>query len=261
LLKIAAHPNVVSIQGVEVLSENEIGIVMELCGGGSLRDILRQTPVLSEFFIWTILMSLAGALANLTKLQIVHRDIKPENILITADYQFKLSDFGLAKVVKSTTGTFTGTLCYMAPEILGNETYGKEVDVWSLGCCLYEMMAGERPFTGKTAPELLASIQKGPSPLPDKYSAGLRQLVKNMLSIDRNARPLFFDLFKRANQQRDVNLARDYQRLLFEATQFENDRQAFARLVVQQEQEFAFKKRQLNQRLQKFEFYQSLAKK
>lgn len=149
----------------------------------------------------------------------------------------------------------------MAPEILSNETYGKEVDVWSLGCCLHEMMAGKRPFIGKTAPELLASIQNGPSKLPEKYSAGLRQLVMNMLSIDRNARPSVVDLFNRANQQRDVNLARDYQRLLFEATQLENDRQAFARLVAQKEQEFALKKTQLNQGLQQFEFYQSLAKK
>lgn len=86
MLKIAAHPNVVSIQWVEELPQNEIGIFMELCGGGSLRDILRETPVLSEFFIWTILMSLAGALIHLTTVQMVHRDIKPENILITGRY-------------------------------------------------------------------------------------------------------------------------------------------------------------------------------
>jgi len=100
----------------------------------------------------------------------VHRDVKPANILIGADGLARLTDFGIARLVDTSTltltGTMLGTATYMAPEQLENHAVGPSADVWSLGIVLLECLTGERVYAG-TPSEVLARRMAGPVTLPD----------------------------------------------------------------------------------------------
>jgi protein kinase A len=103
---------------------------------------------------------------------IVYRDLKPENLLIMANGYLKLVDFGFAKLCKTRTYTLCGTPEYLAPEILLNKGHGKPVDWWCLGILLYEMMAGQAPFTDEDPMQVYQKILKGKVKFPrtfDKY--------------------------------------------------------------------------------------------
>ena len=114
----------------------------------------------SESIASRVIKSLAAGLYYLHNYGIVHRDLKPENILVTSkneDVDVKISDFGSSKMLGSwqKCTESVGTLTYTAPEILMGKSYGKEVDVWSLGVITYVMLAGCLPFDVEDDNELI----------------------------------------------------------------------------------------------------------
>lgn len=159
-------------------------LVMEFVDGPSLDQILRNGP-LTTAETASIGSSLADALAYAHAQGVVHRDVKPANILLGADGLARLTDFGIARLVDTSTltltGTMLGTATYMAPEQLENHAVGPSADVWALGIVLLECLTGERVYAG-TPNEVLALRLSGPVKLPDGLPVPWKLLLTGMLA-------------------------------------------------------------------------------
>ena len=175
------HPNVAHIYEIEV-TESPCYIAMEYIKGETLREYLKKNRLtLHEALDISVQATRAVAAAHAAG--IVHRDIKPENIMISRDGYVKVLDFGLAKLIEpaeeypdpealtvtsaqTDPGVVMGTFSYMSPEQARGLSADARTDLWSLGVVIYEMVAGQLPFVGGTASDLLSSILKDePQPL------------------------------------------------------------------------------------------------
>ena len=142
------HPNIVKL--LDAVHENgRYYLIMELVDGGSLDEILKQTPLLPINDVLNIALDLADALTRAHRLNIIHRDIKPANVLLAKDGMLRLTDFGIARVIGSDiteAGSVLGTVAYIAPEVLQGKQADARSDIWSMGLMLFEMLIGEHPF-------------------------------------------------------------------------------------------------------------------
>ncbi len=180
------HPNLVGIYDIRFDKDEQGWIVMEFIGGESLRErIDRYTQVSNPEEAIGLFAQLAAGVAYLHDQGIVHRDLKPANVFIDNGL-VKIGDYGLSKYISaSRRGGQTesvGTFHYMAPEI-GRGEYGKEIDIYSLGVILYEMLTGFVPFDGESSQEIiLKHLTADPdvSMLPEPYASTIqRALAKN----------------------------------------------------------------------------------
>lgn len=152
------HPNLVTIFDMKQDSDKEHWIVMEFVGGKGLYEVMQEHPKgmpLKDVLFW--LSGITAGLSFLHDRGIVHRDLKPANIFADADI-VKIGDVGLSKYIsesrRSAQTQSVGTVYYMAPEVARGR-YGREVDVYSTGVILYEMITGRVPFEGETTAEIL----------------------------------------------------------------------------------------------------------
>ncbi|HVT41261.1 MAG TPA: serine/threonine-protein kinase, partial [Gemmatimonadaceae bacterium] len=162
-IKLAAklqHPNILGLYD----SGNADGLlfyVMPFVRGESLRDRLEREGQLPVEDAVQLALEVADALGYAHAQGIVHRDIKPENILLSNGHAL-VADFGIARAATeggaklTQTGVTMGTPSYMSPEQASGEPVGPSADIYSLGCVLYEMLSGERPFNGATAQAILS---------------------------------------------------------------------------------------------------------
>ena len=147
-------------------------MLLEYVGGGELFTYMKtegKFEIDAARFYSTQVVSMFESLHSK---DIVYRDLKPENLLVTPNGYLKLVDFGFAKYCKTRTYTLCGTPEYLAPEILLNKGHGKPVDWWCLGIFIYEMMAGQAPFTDEDPMQVYQKILKGKVKFPrsfDKY--------------------------------------------------------------------------------------------
>ena len=153
VLKLCHHPNIVRL--LDHLENNEyIFIVMEYIEGGTLRQYFKKRKYnFSERQASNIMIQIVNGIKYLHQYGIVHRDLKPDNILITQQNDFgiiKIMDFGLSKIIspKEKMVDGYGSLSYVAPEVLLRTPYNKEVDIWSIGVILFNMLCGHLPFRG-----------------------------------------------------------------------------------------------------------------
>ncbi|MGP9681553.1 serine/threonine-protein kinase [Brachybacterium sp. AOP3-A1-3] len=172
-------------------------IVMELCPGRPLSDIIEENPGgLPEKRVVSVLIELARALDAAHSKGVVHRDVKPENVLVDeqADWSMKITDFGIARSKDQArltkTGLVMGTAQYLSPE----QAMGKQAtslsDIYALGIVAYEMLAGHRPFTGSSQVEIaMAQVKQQPPALPEAINADLRHLVMMTLAKAPANRP------------------------------------------------------------------------
>ena len=149
-------------------------IMMEYMPGGTLKDRIVKQGALPVADAISIATQVADALFMAHVRGVIHRDVKPDNILFAADGTPKLSDLGVAKLLRGTgegtqtmQGVIIGTPAYMAPEqIIDSNHIDARADIYSLGVALYEMLSGKRPNEGSTVMGMLAKAVKG-DPLPD----------------------------------------------------------------------------------------------
>src|SRR4029077_13219306 len=159
-----SHENVVAVHQVEHDEAKDIPfLVMELISGESLEKKLEREGRLPLKEIVRIGMQTAAGLAAAHEKGLIHRDIKPGNILLEQSGQrVKLTDFGLARLAEdvrlTSTGLVAGTPLYMSPEQASGEELDARSDLFSLGVVLYELAAGEPPFTGKTPLAVLKKV-------------------------------------------------------------------------------------------------------
>jgi len=163
------HPNIVTVFDSGV-ADGALWFTMPFIEGETLRARLereRQLPLADALRIAT---EAARALEFAHRHGVLHRDVKPENLLLTTDGSTLVADFGVARAWEDTgglteTGVVVGTPAYMSPEQAAGETaLDARSDVYSLGCVLYEMLAGEMPFTGSNPQSLLAKRLSEPVP-------------------------------------------------------------------------------------------------
>src|SRR5689334_8252025 len=164
------HPHIVSIfdAGVEAAGGSPLRyLVMELVEGSALSARCEPNALLDPARVMGIGYKCCKALEFASGLGVVHRDIKPANILMRADYDIRLSDFGAAQLARAevTQVSGVGSPAYMSPEQLKGEELDYRSDMFSLGGVLYHLLTGQRAFNGNTAYELVEAIL-GTTPTP-----------------------------------------------------------------------------------------------
>jgi TolB-like protein/tRNA A-37 threonylcarbamoyl transferase component Bud32 len=168
-----AHPNILEIW--DFGSDGDVVYaVMELLQGANLRHLIPEDGM-SRQRVVEIGAAVAEGLAAAHAKGVVHRDLKPENVFVTSDGRVKILDFGLARIVESASpgnqnhstsptvsvaGAVVGTVGYMSPEQIRGELVDARSDIFSLGCMLYEMVAGRSPFARDTPQDSMAAILK-----------------------------------------------------------------------------------------------------
>ncbi|XP_061443045.1 serine/threonine-protein kinase DCLK3 isoform X1 [Rhineura floridana] len=197
IIKSLSHPNIVSL--IEVFeTDAEIYLILEYVPGGDLFDAIIESVKFTECDAAVMIMDLCEALVYIHSKNIVHRDLKPENLLVQRNPDktttLKLADFGLAKQVTKPIFTVCGTPTYVAPEILAENGYGLEVDMWATGVILYILLCGFPPFRSheRDQEELFRIIQVGHyeflSPYWDNISAAAKDLISRLLVVDPQKR-------------------------------------------------------------------------
>src|SRR5258706_6361024 len=158
------HPNIVTIY--DAGDDGDISyIAMELLSGTDLKDFSAKSKLLPSNEVIEIVAKVADALDYAHSEGVVHRDIKPANIMRLTDGKIKVADFGIARITsqsKTATGTVMGTPSYMAPEQLAGKKVDGRADLFSLGVTLYELLTGEKPFTGESIATLMFRIANEP---------------------------------------------------------------------------------------------------
>jgi eukaryotic-like serine/threonine-protein kinase len=163
-----SHPNIVGVYDTGSEDGTHF-IVMEYVDGRTLKDVIRAEGPLYPERAAEICADVCSALVAAHARGLIHRDIKPGNVMLTPDGKVKVMDFGIARATTSETITQTaavvGTAQYISPEQAQGQAVDYRSDLYSLGCCLYEMLTGTVPFTGAT-PVAIAyrHVREDPTP-------------------------------------------------------------------------------------------------
>jgi len=186
------HPNIVAVHEYGEASDLAY-IAMEFVDGRPLSELCgQQACALPQVLAW--MRDLLAALAYSHAHGVVHRDIKPANLLVTRDGRIKVGDFGIARIESSTltqTGAMLGTPSYMSPEQFRGEAIDSRSDLFSAGVVLYQLLTGQRPFSGSTAAVMQQVLTHSPAPpsrLNPLLPAALDAVVMRALAKTPEAR-------------------------------------------------------------------------
>ena len=208
LLASLNHPNIGALYAIEE-AEGERFLVLELIPGETLAERIERGALPIEEALG-VARQIAAALAAAHAAGVLHRDLKPANVKVTPEGKVKVLDFGLAKGFQSSemspsspsmsptltslgtrAGVILGTASYMSPEQARGRNVDRRADVWGLGCVLYEMLTGRRPFAGETVSDTLASVLKEDpdwTALPAGLPPAAQRVLRRMLAKDPGRR-------------------------------------------------------------------------
>lgn len=189
------HPNIVRLSDV-FEDKSYVYLVMELVTGGELFDRIVEKGSYTEKDASSLIKQVLEAVDYMHERGVVHRDLKPENLLYYStdpDSKIMISDFGLSKTEESgTMATACGTPGYVAPEVLAQQPYGKEVDCWSIGVIAYILLCGYPPFYDENDAALFQQILKAEyefdSPYWDDISSSAKEFIRRLMCKDPKKR-------------------------------------------------------------------------
>uniref|UniRef100_A0A3B4V4A9 non-specific serine/threonine protein kinase n=1 Tax=Seriola dumerili TaxID=41447 RepID=A0A3B4V4A9_SERDU len=181
-----------SVKLFEVIeTEKTLYLVMEYASGGEVFDYLVAHGRMKEKEARAKFRQIVSAVEYCHQKRIVHRDLKAENLLLDADMNIKIADFGFSNefTMGSKLDTFCGSPPYAAPELFQGKKYdGPEVDVWSLGVILYTLVSGSLPFDGQNLKELRERVLRGKYRIPFYMSTDCENLLKKLLVLNPGKR-------------------------------------------------------------------------
>ncbi|XP_031656632.1 MAP/microtubule affinity-regulating kinase 3 isoform X5 [Oncorhynchus kisutch] len=198
IMKILNHPNIVKLFEV-IETEKTLYLVMEYASGGEVFDYLVAHGRMKEKEARAKFRQIVSAVQYCHQKKIVHRDLKAENLLLDADMNIKIADFGFSNefTMGSKLDTFCGSPPYAAPELFQGKKYdGPEVDVWSLGVILYTLVSGSLPFDGQNLKELRERVVRGKYRIPFYMSTDCENLLKRFLVLNPSKRGTLEQIMK-----------------------------------------------------------------
>ncbi|XP_034427560.1 TRAF2 and NCK interacting kinase b isoform X1 [Hippoglossus hippoglossus] len=213
LKKYSHHRNIATYYGAFVKKnppgmDDQLWLVMEFCGAGSVTDLIKNTKgsTLKEEWIAYICREILRGLTHLHQHKVIHRDIKGQNVLLTENAEVKLVDFGVSAQLDRTVGrrnTFIGTPYWMAPEVIAcdenpDATYDFKSDLWSLGITAVEMAEGAPPLCDMHPMRALFLIPRNPAPRlkSKKWSKKFQSFIESCLVKSHSQRPSTEQLLK-----------------------------------------------------------------
>ncbi|ORZ10194.1 kinase-like domain-containing protein [Absidia repens] len=203
MLRDLDHETIVQYLGYGVdEQEAVVNIFLEYVAGGNIASRLAVHGAFDEPLVRHFTRQVCQGLAYLHSRHILHRDIKAANILVEADGVCKISDFGLSKkndyaevYDQNSRMSLSGSVYWMAPEVVKNEPYSAKVDIWSLGCTVIEMFTGQRPWMTFNQIATLYNLGHHNAPdMPEHASDVAKDFLKKCFTIDPTYRPTALEL-------------------------------------------------------------------
>jgi len=190
------HPGLVSLVDTDESLPGSMRLVLELCEGGELYDRIQQKQYYPETEAKLCCQQLLDAVSYIHSRGIMHRDLKPENILLSSkvsNTDIKISDFGLARISRDyprrlpRSHSICGSDFYLAPEVIKQEEYGREIDIWAVGVITYVLLSGSLPFFHNVLHKLYRQIVERDLSFPEQawknVSKGALDFILRLLQV------------------------------------------------------------------------------
>nr|XP_020639579.1 serine/threonine-protein kinase SIK1 isoform X1 [Pogona vitticeps] len=217
IMKLLNHPHIIKLYQV-METKDMLYIVTEFAKNGEMFEHLTSHGHLSESEARKKFWQILSAVEYCHSHHIVHRDLKTENLLLDANMNIKLADFGFGNFYKSgePLSTWCGSPPYAAPEVFeGKEYEGPHLDIWSLGVVLYVLVCGSLPFDGPNLPSLRQRVLEGRFRIPYFMSQDCETLIRRMLVVDPTKRITIAQIKQHKWMQADLSLQQQQQPLSF----------------------------------------------